>query len=106
MSSLYAILFVPETLRKQKDHVSEISDEETDDDEEEEEDETVMEALVENVVEPVVEAVAVPIKPLGLLLPHRDKNGSLEWRLFILTMSLLATTSGVGPTSSSYMITH
>lgn len=55
-----------------------------------------MEAIVDNVVEPVVDAVTEPIKPLALLLPHRGKSGSLEWRLFILTMSLLATTSGVG----------
>jgi hypothetical protein len=47
------------------------------------------------VVESVVEAVVEPVKPLALLLPHRGKHGSLEWRLFILTMSLLATTSGV-----------
>ena len=90
-SSLYALVVVPETLRKQNDQESEVSDEETDD----EENETVVEALVENVVEPVVEAVTVPIKPLALLLPHRGKHGALEWRLFILTMSLLATTSGV-----------
>ena len=47
------------------------------------------------MVESVVEAVVEPVKPLALLLPHRGKHGSLEWRLFILTMSLLATTSGV-----------
>lgn len=96
LSSLYALVVVPETLRKQNDHVSEISDEETDDDE----NETVVEALVENVVEPVVEAVTVPVKPLALLLPHRGKHGALEWRLFILTMSLLATTSGVSAFST------
>jgi hypothetical protein len=54
-----------------------------------------MEAFVDHVVEPVVDAVVEPIKPLALLLPHRGKHGSLEWRLFILTLSLLATTSGV-----------
>jgi hypothetical protein len=57
----------------------------------------MVEALMDHVVEPVVDAVVEPIKPLALLLPHRGKSGSLEWRLFILTMSLLATTSGVSP---------
>jgi hypothetical protein len=56
-----------------------------------------METIMDHVVEPVVEAVVEPVKPLALLLPHRGKHGSLEWRLFILTMSLLATTSGVSP---------
>lgn len=51
--------------------------------------------MIDQVVETVVEAVVEPVKPLALLLPHRGKHGSLEWRLFILTMSLLATTSGV-----------
>lgn len=78
-------------MRQHNDHQSEASvEEETD-----EENETMVEALVENIVEPVVDAVTEPIKPLALLLPHRGKHGSLEWRLFILTMSLLATTSGV-----------
>jgi hypothetical protein len=53
------------------------------------------------VVESVVEAIVEPVKPLALLLPHRGKHASLEWRLFILTMSLLATTSGVSPQSIS-----
>lgn len=79
-----------ETLTKTNDYESIASTVESD-----EENETLTEALVENVVEPVVEAVTEPVKPLALLLPHRGKSGALEWRLFILTMSLLATTSGV-----------
>jgi H+/gluconate symporter-like permease len=93
ISSLYAIIFVPETLQKSSKQDEEESEEEEEDDDESE---TVMEALTHHVVEPVVDAVVEPVKPLALLLPHRGKHGSLEWRLFILTMSLLATTSGVG----------
>lgn len=96
LSSLYALLFVPETLSKVDDHESIASESVSD-----EEEETMMEAIVDHVVEPVMEAVTEPIKPLALLLPHRGKNGSLEWRLFILTMSLLATTSGV---CSKYLV--
>lgn len=63
---------------------------------EEEDSDDESEGMIDQVVETVVEAVVEPVKPLALLLPHRGKHGSLEWRLFILTMSLLATTSGVG----------
>ena len=43
-----------------------------------------------------METIIAPVKPLGLLVPHRDKEtGRLEWRLFLVTISLLATTSGV-----------
>lgn len=94
LSSIYALIFVPETLNKTNDHESLASETGSVNDETDEE-ETVVETIVENVVEPVVEAVTEPIKPLALLLPHRGQSGSLEWRLFILTMSLLATTSGV-----------
>lgn len=96
ISSLYAILVVPETLKKPKVDEEEESEEEESDGESE----SFMEAIVDHVVEPVVEAVVEPVKPLALLLPHRGKHGSLEWRLFILTLSLLATTSGVSSSTS------
>ena len=44
----------------------------------------------------VAENLVAPVKPLALLLPHRDHStGILHWRLFFLTVSLLTTTSGV-----------
>ena len=94
ISSLYAIIFVPETLKRSTKQDEEESEEEDSDDE--------SEGVIDQVVESVVEAVVEPVKPLALLLPHRGKHGSLEWRLFILTMSLLATTSGV----SSHHLQH
>jgi hypothetical protein len=82
-AALYAYLFIPETL-----HVQE-KDEEDEEDEEEDEEGPM------NIVE-VAENLAAPIKPLSLLLPHRDHStGVFHWKLFFLTISLLTTTSGV-----------
>lgn len=85
---------MPETLKRSSKQDEEESEEENSDDE--------SEGVIDQVVESVVEAVVEPVKPLALLLPHRGKHGSLEWRLFILTMSLLATTSGVSSRGICY----
>jgi hypothetical protein len=37
-----------------------------------------------------------PVKPLRLLMPRRnEETGRIEWRLFLVTVSLLITTIGV-----------
>jgi TATA-binding protein-associated factor Taf7 len=45
---------------------------------------------IEHIVDPLVE----PIKPLKLLLPRKE-NGVWHWRLFIVTLSMLANSCGV-----------
>lgn len=92
LSSMYALVSIPETLKR----TSEMTAEESEDEEgEDEEPETITERVTE-AVEDVAEAVVEPIKPLGLILPHRDKDtGRFHWRLFAITLSLLSTSLGV-----------
>ena len=81
LAALYAFAFIPETLHAQ-DKEDDLGNHESDDEEEQEM--TVTENLV------------APVKPLALLLPHRDRStGVFHWKLFILTISLFTTTSGV-----------
>jgi hypothetical protein len=91
IASAYAAMAVPETLRRDGGsggggESDESSDAGSEDDDEDEEDQGLVEALVDDVLE--------PIKPLALLLPRRE-DGVLHWRLFIVTLSLLATSCGV-----------
>ena len=87
-AAVYAFFCIPETLKgSRKD--------ETDSNEEEDNQESDG-GMFPEVVEEVVEAVVEPIKPLALLLPHRDKEtGRFEWRLSLVTLSLLSNTIGV-----------
>ena len=87
-AGLYAIFFVPETLHE--------NDDDNKTDSEDEGDEEEREGGFREAFEQTMETIVAPVKPLGLLVPHRDKEtGRLEWRLFLVTISLLATTSGV-----------
>ncbi|ORY27103.1 major facilitator superfamily domain-containing protein [Naematelia encephala] len=83
LASLYATVMIPETLSsdaKEEDE-SEISSQEAEDEDE-------GGALIHD-------AILAPVKPLALLLPHRDsETGRWHWRLTFLTISLLATTAG------------
>ncbi len=79
LAALYAFLIIPETLQARDQHGA------TDDGGGTEGGETT---VAENLVS--------PIKPLALLLPHRDgRTGVFHWKLFFLTISLFTTTSGV-----------
>lgn len=95
LASLYAFTFVPETLppsdRKAPSDAGTHTDDEDDNDDEEDN-----EGGIREVLEDTMEAVIAPVQPLGLLMPHRnEKTGKVEWRLFLVTISLLATTCGV-----------
>lgn len=74
-ASTYAIIAVPETLSSE--HQAEVDSVHS------------QEGIIEAIVLPVIK----PIKPLRLLLPRKEKDG-WHWRLSILTLSLLFTTSG------------
>lgn len=89
IAAAYAASIVPETLRKDNDDDSD--DEEDGDTDDEDEDE---QGLVEAVIDDIVE----PIKPLRLLLPRKE-DGVTHWRLFVVTLSMLATSSGVSSAS-------
>lgn len=75
LATLYALIAVPETLpadtRAEVDSIHS------------------QEGIIEAIVLPVIK----PIKPLRLLLPRKEADG-WHWRLSILTVSLLFTTSG------------
>jgi hypothetical protein len=75
LASIYAIIAVPETLSPE--HQAEVDSIHS------------QEGILEALVLPVIK----PIKPLRLLLPRKEKDG-WHWRLSILTLSLLFTTSG------------
>ena len=79
LASLYAFSSIRETLRAEKEVSSDT----------EEEDES------SGLVERAVERVAVPVKPLRVLVPWRDDRGVLRWELTALAVSLFATTCGV-----------
>ena len=57
--------------------------------------EQAIENEAEGLLEEVQEAVVAPIKPMGLVLPHKDAAGRWHWRLFFVTLSMLSTTAGV-----------
>ncbi|KAK4686508.1 hypothetical protein P7C73_g3615, partial [Tremellales sp. Uapishka_1] len=79
LAALYAFAFIPETLPA---HPKE-DEEYTSDSASEDHELTTAEELI------------APIKPLALLLPHRDGiSGQIRWKLFCLTISLFTTTSG------------
>ena len=79
LAAVYAFFVIPETLpAREKEDDGEASLEE--------------DAEAETTV---AENLVAPVKPLGLLLPHRDSSGTFHWQLFFLTISLLSTTSGV-----------
>jgi hypothetical protein len=89
LASIYAYFFIPETLPQHtssgtQTHSPALSTASL-------HDETYQEELLHTIEEQVV----APIKPLGLLLPKKDKEGNVNWRLGLLTISLLTTTCGV-----------
>lgn len=88
IASVYSAFAVPETLSNDSQNDEDDGEEDISDDNDENSDDN--EGLVEAIVDDIIE----PIKPLRLLLPRRE-DGVLHWRLFIVTLSLLATTSGV-----------
>ncbi|GHJ88029.1 hypothetical protein NliqN6_4431 [Naganishia liquefaciens] len=79
LASLYAFSAIRETLCAEKDTSSD-----------EENDASTSEGLVERAVD----RVAVPVKPLRVLIPWRDERGVLRWELAALAISLFATTCG------------
>ncbi|WVF71017.1 hypothetical protein IAT40_005813 [Kwoniella sp. CBS 6097] len=87
-AALYAYFFIPETLNAASDAKDNESGEEdgTEDgsnsDGESDENQGIL-----------AETLAVPVKPLGLLIPHRHE-GRLHWQLFVVSLSLLMTTAG------------
>jgi hypothetical protein len=98
---MYALVAIPETLKRKKelsggdDSDSDVQEEEDSDVDDDEEPDTIVH-MVTDAVEGVADAVVEPIRPLALLLPHRDKQtGRFQWRLFIITLSLLSTSLGV-----------
>ena len=87
LAALYAAVAIPETVRKDDE------DDKTDSDAESE---TGDNGGLREVVEDTMEAVVEPVKPLRLLMPRRnEETGRIEWRLFLVTVSLLITTIGV-----------
>ena len=98
LASLYAAVSIPETVQDKDDDKSEGSgDEGSNDGGEDDEDE---EGGLREAVEQTMETVVAPVKPLGLLAPYRSKEtGRIEWRLFLVTVSLLSTTIGVSLTA-------
>jgi len=92
LASLYSAISIPETVQDKDDDKSEASGDEGSDDEDDHDDEGGLREAVEQTMETVV----APVKPLGLLAPYRSKEtGRIEWRLFLVTVSLLSTTIGV-----------
>ncbi|ORX40178.1 major facilitator superfamily domain-containing protein [Kockovaella imperatae] len=89
-ASVYAFFCIPET-KDMGDDADSDSGDQSQDHHHRHRDSGLPEA-----VEEVVEAVVDPIKPLGLLLPHRDREtGKFEWRLTLLTVALLCNTIGI-----------
>ena len=89
LASVYALMAIPETLPPDDDKTE--SEVENDSHSESEE-----QGGLREVVEDTMEAVVEPVKPLRLLMPKKNKKtGRVEWRLFLVTLSLLLTTIGV-----------
>jgi hypothetical protein len=87
LAALYAAAAIPETVHKADE------DDKTDS---EAESEAGDNGGLREVVEETMEAVVEPVKPLRLLMPRRnEETGRIEWRLFLVTVSLLITTIGV-----------
>lgn len=105
LASLYAATFVPETLPSSDRKTESDGDSDDQSEDEDEASDNENEGLldgVREVVEDTMEAVIAPVQPLGLLMPHRnEETGKVEWRLFLVTVSLLATTCGVSRLSLS-----
>ena len=90
LAAVYAFLVIPETLPDLPDNKSVTTIGESED-----RNEGLIAEAVE-VVEDVMDAVVQPVKPLALLLPHRNREtGKFEWRLTLVTISLLLNTIGV-----------
>ncbi|KAK1921124.1 major facilitator superfamily domain-containing protein [Papiliotrema laurentii] len=86
LAALYAAAAIPETVHKADE------DDKTDSDAESEAGDN---GGLREVVEETMEAVVEPVKPLRLLMPRRnEETGRIEWRLFLVTVSLLITTIG------------
>jgi hypothetical protein len=81
LASLYAFLFIPETLPNPTSSPSSTS--------------SSLPEEEHTYGEEVIESVVAPVRPLALLLPHKDDKGRWRWRLSLLTISLLTTTCGV-----------
>lgn len=95
LAAIYAMAFIPETLH-QDDLKEDTSTDATSLDDGHDDDEEEHEGGIREIVEDTMEAVVAPVQPLRLLLPHRNsQTGHIEWRLFLVTISLLATTCGV-----------
>jgi hypothetical protein len=81
LAALYALLAIRETLPQEKSN-DVLSD-------------TASETGTVPLVMRAVGKVAVPVKPLAVIMPYRDEQGVLRWELLALSISLFATTCGV-----------
>ncbi|OCF31827.1 hypothetical protein I317_03330 [Kwoniella heveanensis CBS 569] len=94
-AALYAYFFIPETLHAASDTQSDHSGgEEAQDSDADAGSGSASEAESDGGDQGILaETLAVPVKPLRLLIPHRHE-GRLHWQLFVVSLSLLMTTAG------------
>lgn len=83
LAALYALLAIRETLPH--DPSSEVLSD------------TATETGSVPLVMRAVGKVAVPVRPLAVIMPYRDEKGVWRWELLALSISLFATTCGVSP---------
>lgn len=86
LAALYALFAIRETLPQEKS-TDVLSD-------------TASETGTVPLVMRAVGKVAVPVKPLAVIMPYRDERGVLRWELMALSISLFATTCGVSRAGS------
>ncbi|WVR05536.1 hypothetical protein IAU60_002554 [Kwoniella sp. DSM 27419] len=90
-AALYAFFLIPET--KDATSNSKVSPEDRAQHDASDSRSESSESDHENEHGAIVEALAVPIKPLKLIIPHRH-NGKIHWELFVVALSLFMTTAG------------
>lgn len=84
LAALYAVFAIRETLPRDPGSEEVLAD-------------TASETGSVHVVMRAVNKVAVPVRPLRVIMPSRDERGVLRWELLALSISLFATTCGVSP---------